>query len=310
MRGGVTSGIVYPKAVFEIADRYRFRSVGGTSAGAIAATVTAAAEFGRLSGRNPSGVRARRPNPSFLGTETKDGSTLLGSLFAADGSTRELYKLFQSAISEKALTAAFNRVGRNSLIIGGVSILLAISCFLALLARDHHIGMLVSTLCVGAIAGLVAAGAYIAPQAKRVLGLLKEVPALVKANRFGLCSGMAVSGQKLRDGSPTPSLTAWIYRQIQETAGLDVNDPPLTFGDLWIASKRRPGAERPDKIDPTAERDIELVLMSTNLTRGVSTRVPFMDSFGITSASFCRWPASPPSSRSAKALSTSGPPAA
>jgi len=50
MKGGITSGIVYPPAVIEMASDYRFRSIGGTSAGAIAAVVTAAAEYGRDSG--------------------------------------------------------------------------------------------------------------------------------------------------------------------------------------------------------------------------------------------------------------------
>ena len=45
MKGGVTSGIVYPYAILEIATRYRFRSLGGTSAGAIAAAFAAAAEY-------------------------------------------------------------------------------------------------------------------------------------------------------------------------------------------------------------------------------------------------------------------------
>lgn len=48
MKGGITSGVVYPRAVIELARRrYRFRSIGGTSAGAIAAAATAAAEYGR-----------------------------------------------------------------------------------------------------------------------------------------------------------------------------------------------------------------------------------------------------------------------
>ncbi|MET7394987.1 hypothetical protein ABZS66_16010 [Dactylosporangium sp. NPDC005572] len=50
MRGGTTSGVVYPLAVCEIARQYRVRNVGGASAGAIAAAATAAAELGR-SGR-------------------------------------------------------------------------------------------------------------------------------------------------------------------------------------------------------------------------------------------------------------------
>ena len=47
MKGGITSGVVYPHAVCELALTYRFRNVGGTSAGAIAAAATAAAEYGR-----------------------------------------------------------------------------------------------------------------------------------------------------------------------------------------------------------------------------------------------------------------------
>jgi len=40
MKGGITSGIVYPNAVLSLAREYRFKSIGGTSAGAIAAAVT------------------------------------------------------------------------------------------------------------------------------------------------------------------------------------------------------------------------------------------------------------------------------
>lgn len=50
MKGGVTSGIVYPPVVRKLAKKYRFRNVGGTSAGAIAAAVTVAAEYGRETG--------------------------------------------------------------------------------------------------------------------------------------------------------------------------------------------------------------------------------------------------------------------
>jgi Patatin-like phospholipase len=50
MQGGITSGVVYPGAVLKLAPRFKFRSIGGTSAGAIAAAATAAAEFGRQQG--------------------------------------------------------------------------------------------------------------------------------------------------------------------------------------------------------------------------------------------------------------------
>jgi len=42
MKGGITSGVVYPGAIISLAKRYRFRSIGGTSAGAIAAAIAPA----------------------------------------------------------------------------------------------------------------------------------------------------------------------------------------------------------------------------------------------------------------------------
>jgi Patatin-like phospholipase len=48
MKGGITSGIVYPRLVSDLSAHFRFRNIGGASAGAIAATMTAAAEAGRL----------------------------------------------------------------------------------------------------------------------------------------------------------------------------------------------------------------------------------------------------------------------
>lgn len=54
MKGGITSGVIFPRLIARLATRYRFKSVGGTSAGAIAAAGCAAAEFARLNGRQGS----------------------------------------------------------------------------------------------------------------------------------------------------------------------------------------------------------------------------------------------------------------
>ena len=43
MKGGITSGVVYPKLISGLAAKYRFKNIGGTSAGAIAAAGCAAA---------------------------------------------------------------------------------------------------------------------------------------------------------------------------------------------------------------------------------------------------------------------------
>lgn len=47
MQGGATSGVVYPLAICELATQFRFRNVGGSSVGGIAAALAAAAEVGR-----------------------------------------------------------------------------------------------------------------------------------------------------------------------------------------------------------------------------------------------------------------------
>jgi len=46
MKGGITSGVVYPSAIARLAVKYRLRNIGG-SAGAIAAGAAAAAEYRR-----------------------------------------------------------------------------------------------------------------------------------------------------------------------------------------------------------------------------------------------------------------------
>ena len=70
MKGGITSGIVYPLAACELARTYRFRSIGGSSAGAIGAVMVAAAEKGRATG----GYRKLAAIPTELGPD-------LGSIF-------------------------------------------------------------------------------------------------------------------------------------------------------------------------------------------------------------------------------------
>jgi predicted acylesterase/phospholipase RssA len=70
MKGGITSGIVYPPALQELAQKYRFRQIGGTSAGAIAAAFAAAAEFGSESGKPKAGFEGFQQISDWLGQGT------------------------------------------------------------------------------------------------------------------------------------------------------------------------------------------------------------------------------------------------
>src|SRR5438093_7964481 len=47
MKGAIVSGVVYPAVITHLKDCHNFRKIGGTSAGAIAAAATAAAEYRR-----------------------------------------------------------------------------------------------------------------------------------------------------------------------------------------------------------------------------------------------------------------------
>lgn len=99
MQGGVTSGVVYPLAVCELATQFRFRSVGGSSAGAIAAALTAAAEMGRSQEMlNVAEARAVEPDRfrrGFVGMS--DVVDWLTQLHAGDTSADQyrLAKLFR-----------------------------------------------------------------------------------------------------------------------------------------------------------------------------------------------------------------------
>lgn len=67
MKGGTTSGVVYPLAVCEIARRFRLRNVGGASAGAIAAAAAASAEIGRAAPIPAEALEAGRVRAGFVG---------------------------------------------------------------------------------------------------------------------------------------------------------------------------------------------------------------------------------------------------
>ncbi len=63
MKGGITSGVVYPSAGVELAKRFTLKSIGGASAGAIAAAFFAAAEHRRSALGSSAGFRGARDVP-------------------------------------------------------------------------------------------------------------------------------------------------------------------------------------------------------------------------------------------------------
>ena len=96
MRGGITSGIVYPPAISRIAERFYFKSIGGTSAGAIAACATAAAEYRRRHGSDE-GFALLERLPRDLGKGGK-----LTALFQPDARTRSLHRFARRVMDLKS----------------------------------------------------------------------------------------------------------------------------------------------------------------------------------------------------------------
>src|SRR6476660_3221516 len=88
MKGGITSDIVYPNAVLALAKSFRFKSVGGTSAAAIAAALTAAAA---------PGDRTRQAGASVAHTEAQAGFEGLAQVSARLATQGFIFSLFQPA---------------------------------------------------------------------------------------------------------------------------------------------------------------------------------------------------------------------
>jgi predicted acylesterase/phospholipase RssA len=211
MKGGITSGVVYPHAVCELAQSYRFKSVGGTSAGAIAAAATAAAELGRAGG----GFNRLAKLPAWIGA----GRNLL-DLFQPQPRTRRLYAVVRSAASGgpvRALVAAALHYLPVALLLLAPGVALAV---LALLDGD----------------GLLRWWALAAGVLLTLGGLLFGLPAflawratrLLPENGYGFCNGAPGEGGAL-------ALTPWLTDLLDDLAGKPEGAAPVTFGELRAA---------------------------------------------------------------------------
>ena len=206
MKGGITSGVVYPLAIVELAKHFRLAHVGGTSAGAIGAAAAAAAEYGRSGG----GFKRLAEVPNELG--------------------KKLFGLFQPSPALKPIyDIAVACIGNGSFKVAKV--------VLAALWGFRYYALL------GALPGLIVlAIAWCYPGLAIVLlGLLTMLIGIFAAvgfvgycrvshgipdNNFGICPG------KTQPEYSTDGLTNWLADLIDGIAGRDPTKDPLTFGDL------------------------------------------------------------------------------
>lgn len=107
MKGGITSGVVYPQLIAELAAKYRFKNIGGTSAGAIAAAGCAAAEHGRQSGLRPDAFDELMRLPGELSRrDTPGGHSTLFHLFQPAAAVRRHFAVLVSMLNQEPLAAA------------------------------------------------------------------------------------------------------------------------------------------------------------------------------------------------------------
>jgi predicted acylesterase/phospholipase RssA len=238
MKGGITSGVVYPLAIVELANEFRFRSIGGTSAGAIAAAVTAAAEYRRVTQQSDEGFRRMEKLPDFLAGSTKGKKHLL-HLFPPVKPMRGLFRFAMSFIGDRAAAAKLAIAAWQLL---WVSPLVTLLCVLPAIAAIFLGGGVAVTVLL-AILGYAAL---------IVITLLRALLVTLPRHDFGFSTGHQPDARDL------PGVSDWLHAEVQATAGRTASDPPLTFGDLR-------GAE------------IELKMITTALTHGRPYELPFTE---------------------------------
>lgn len=248
MKGGITSGVIYPTALAEIAETFRLRQVGGTSAGAIAAGGAAAAEVGRDS--ETGGFNALAKLTDKLSGDAGPGTkgSLLQNLFQPQPKTKPTF-----AIAAGLLFSSKGKVGKSLALIGNavryhpMAFLLSLLPGLLVILASVALGdgwMLLVGIIAGLLLALVVAPIVVAAAvARSALSSLDD-------NNYGLCNGSTVAGAK------TPGLTEFLADEIDRLAGRDpATDPPLTFGDLEDAR-------------------VTLNMLATNVTQSVPVLLP------------------------------------
>lgn len=281
MKGGITSGLVYPPAIQELAKKYRIRNIGGTSAGAVAAALAASAEYARESG-----------GFTRLGkvAEQLKGGTFLRDLFQGSKETEPLLKVLVKAPDYKEdlqslvararkqglarcvvpligwLNEVFNdggistRAGKVKGLLWGVAVALVFGALIwvlgalfggataALFAYPSLVLVLVCGV-TGYLLGGLAAGA----------GTLYDIVATkIPENNFGICSGVR---DKDNPEYKQIAATEWLLKSVQDIAGRHKSQEYLTFGELL----------------GKAEHKMDLRFMTTDISAGRPYVLPFAD---------------------------------
>lgn len=269
MKGGITSGVVYPLAITELASEFRFKNVGGTSAGAIAAALTAAAEYSRVEGKG-AGFERLAKLPEFLGGQTAGESNLF-NLFPPTRSSRRLFAVIAALLDPGSAGGKLMNAFGALLVVSPLTTILSFLPAAVLLVVWKQWAGSFTLPVIGAFTvlelALILLGVVLVVGCNSVRALAFTLP----RNRFGFSTGRAPKDRTL------PGVSEWLHAEIQATAGRTLTDPPLTFADLWLAGVGRADLQKQLELcesDPQA-RSINLQMITTALTHGHPYRLPF-----------------------------------
>jgi predicted acylesterase/phospholipase RssA len=245
MKGGVTSGVVYPRAIVELSRQYQFSSIGGTSAGAIAAAVAAAAEYARAGGKSDAFDELNQL-PVWLGGSSPDRKhSNLFHLFQPMPTMAKLYSVAVAGLGKSTvgratatLLAALRAFPIAALLGVLPGVFFAVMTFQTAPESLRVLGQILSALLVlvGSLIGILLS----------TIGCAARMP----RNGWGICSGMTEDSS-----GKSPALVPWLAAYLDNLAG-KTNGEPLTFGDLQ-------------------DRGINLQMITTNLTNGRPYSMPF-----------------------------------
>ena len=257
----MTSAVIYASLLGKLSGVYSFMSLGGTSAGAVAAAAGAIAERSRRTHGDRLAFDALAGLPAAFGATDAQGRTALFKLFQPQRATRGGYRVVVAALRHRdgghwlgtlrrvswAATwefpvcwlagaspglwfavGALAKVGSD-----GWNWQSALSVFLALSL----------TLVLGAV-GALAGGLWLT-----LRGMLD--------NDFGLCSGMPSRDD---DGE---ALTPRLHSLYNGLARRPATDRPVVFGDLWGDAASNHG-----------KREIDLQMITTVLNLKRPMRLP------------------------------------
>ena len=268
MKGGVTSGVVYPLAICKLATTYAVKNIGGTSVGAIAAAITAAAEYRRRKSGSGQGYTELAKLPQFLG---RPGSLL--ALFAPDAIARAIFRVALIPIGHAPALVKLLRLACALLLqyvwIPLLTIAVVFGIFVGVtwpLPAGAIWRCLGAAFFIGIIAAFVGIGAR----------FVCHIAAVLARNSFGWCHGYSAKATRKVSAEidvtqlaakDVPPLFNWLEAFIAQTAG--ESGRPLTFGDLW-------DAPQPKWHSPASgERCIDLRMVTTCLTLGRPFELPF-----------------------------------